>query len=452
MELNETNACETETFSFAQTDIVDKSTLAEVIKGHLKRKRKINEVLPYKISTIKDASGDVYMYVVNFSDNKGFVIVSATKKYEPILAYSKIGNFQVGLNANFGVELWKLQTINDMKRADALDENVSNEYHALWDAYSKDDVCNVAPKLKRSTRAPEDDPDNIMTHCVDRWQQEGYTICHLEDHDWTTGDENLDREIRNVAAANTWASYGENWEHYSIMVYKEHSKGIEYPNFVQSTWEQGFGYNNALPAVGSLTHAYAGCAILAVAQTMRYFEKPEYSASFPYNLSAMPYNNATEETANFILDVFNKFTNKTVTETGTSSNISESKAVLEKYGYKATLSDGFPQGIDKNMKERRPVIMRGQINNPRIGHQWLVTGMKADKYHTNYELYTFTGETEFTNVWNYQSPETGVSYYYMNWGWGGYNNGYYSVSSLKLPGYNENMTTFKVIYDISYNR
>lgn len=78
--------------------------------------------------------------------------------------------------------------------------------------------------------------------------------------------------------------------------------------------------------------------------------------------------------------------------------------------------------------------------------------MKADKYHTNYELYTFTGETEFTNVWNYQSPETGVSYYYMNWGWGGYNNGYYSVSSLKLPGYNENMTTFKVIYDISYNR
>ena len=291
-----------------------------------------------------------------------------------------------------------------------------------------------------------------MMHYVDQWQQEGYTICHLEDHDWTTGDENLDREIRNVAEANTWAIYDENWEHYSIMVYKEHYEDMEYPNFVQSTWEQGFGYNNALPAVGSLTHAYAGCAILAVAQTMRYFEKPEYSASFPYNFSAMPYNNATEETANFILDVFNKFTNKEVDESGTGAYISESKSVLEKYGYKATLSDGFPQGIDKNMKERRPVIMRGQINNPRIGHQWLVTGMKADKYHTNYELYTFTGETEFTNVWNYQSPETGVSYYYMNWGWGGYNNGYYSVSSLKLPGYNENMTTFKVIYDISYNR
>lgn len=144
-----------------------------------------------------------------------------------------------------------------------------------------------------------------MMHYVDRWQQEGYTICHLEDHDWTTGDENLDREIRNVAAANTWAIYDENWEHYSIMVYKEHYEDIEYPNFVQSTWEQGFGYNNALPAVGSLTHAYAGCAILAVAQTMRYFEKPEYSAAFPYNFSAMPYNNATEETANFILDVFN---------------------------------------------------------------------------------------------------------------------------------------------------
>lgn len=289
-------------------------------------------------------------------------------------------------------------------------------------------------------------------HYVDQWQQEGYTICHLEDHDWTTGDENLDREIRNVAEANTWAIYDENWEHYSIMVYKEHYEDMEYPNFVQSTWEQGFGYNNALPAVGSLTHAYAGCAILAVAQTMRYFEKPEYSASFPYNLSAMPYNYATEETANFILDVFNKFTNKTVTETGTSSNISESKAVLEKYGYKATLSDGFNLFfIERNMAQRKPVIIRGSINEPYIGHQWLVTGTKKSYVYTKYELYTFTRETEFTNVWNHDSQSiTRSQYFYMNWGWGGYNDGYFDLSGLKFPSYDEKISAVKTIYDITY--
>lgn len=216
-----------------------------------------------------------------------------------------------------------MRTISDMQRVDTLDKKILKKYQPIWRAYCNEDNKIEELKSRISALALEDDPDYIMMHYVDRWQQEGYTICHLEDHDWTTGDENLDREIRNVAAANTWAIYDENWEHYSIMVYKEHYEDIEYPNFVQSTWEQGFGYNNALPAVGSLTHAYAGCAILAVAQTMRYFEKPEYSASFPYNLSAMPYNYATEETANFILDVFNKFTNKTVTETGTSSNISE---------------------------------------------------------------------------------------------------------------------------------
>lgn len=139
IELNETNACETETFSFAQTDIVDKSTLAEVIKGHLKRQRKIHEVLPYKISAIKDASGDVYMYVVNFSDNKGFVIVSATKKYEPILAYSKIGNFQVGLNFNLGIELWKMRTISDMQRVDTLDKKILKKYQPIWRAYCNED-------------------------------------------------------------------------------------------------------------------------------------------------------------------------------------------------------------------------------------------------------------------------------------------------------------------------
>lgn len=139
MELNETNACETETFSFAQTDIVDKSTLAEVIKGHLKRQRKINEVLPYKISTIKDASGDVYMYVVNFCKNKGYVIISAKKNYNPIIAYSENGNFQVGLNFNLGIELWKMRTISDMQRVDTLDKKILKKYQPIWRAYCNED-------------------------------------------------------------------------------------------------------------------------------------------------------------------------------------------------------------------------------------------------------------------------------------------------------------------------
>lgn len=452
IEVNNKTSEEIETFSFDKSDVVDKSTLADVIKGHLKRERKIKEMLPYKISTIKDASGDVYMYVVNFCENKGYVIISATKNYEPILAFSDKGNFQTDLNFNLGIELWKIQTINDMKRVDNLEESKQKEYQPLWQAYSNGENKIVRLKSNLSTQGLGDDPDYIMMHYIDRWRQEGYTICHLEDHGWTTGDENLDNNIRGTAFNNTWAIYDENWEHYSIMVYKEHEDDYEYPNFVKSTWEQSFGYNNALPSVGSLNHAYTGCAILAVAQTMRYFEKPEKSASFPYDLSAMPYNYATDETANFILDVFNKFTNKDVKEDATSSNINESKAVLEKYGYSATLKDGFDVFfVERNMAQKKPVIMRGQINNPKKGHQWLVTGTKKSFVYTKYELYTFTRETEFTNVWNYESDQTTRSqYFYMNWGWGGYNDGYFDLSSLKFPSYDENISSVKILYDITY--
>lgn len=432
------------------SDVVDDATLKNVISTYLKNERNITSALPYKLSTIKDEAGNVCMYVVNFTGNKGFLIVSATKNYNPILAFADKGCFRTDIMGNMGVELWKQRTISDMKRISRCASDSLKRFKPMWHAYTDKPVRRL--KSRASTQGLEDDPDYIMMHYVDRWQHEGYNIICLDEPGWTTGDELLDQNIKNTAFSSTYAIYDENWEHYSIVIYKEQIDDYEYSPFVQSKWEQENGYNAVFPGVGSLTHAYTGCAILAVGQVMRYFEKPVYSASFPYNLSNMPYLYPTNETSRFLYDVFNKFTNKTVTETATGSNIEESKSVLAKYGYSSKISDGFSSFyISINMAQRKPVIIRGQINNPSMGHQWIVCGEKRSEIYTSYELYTFVRETEFANVWNYETSRLCRSdYYYMNWGWGGYNDGYFDVSGLCFPGYNERISKVRTLYDITY--
>lgn len=430
------------------SDVVDDATLKNVISAYLKNERNITSALPYKLSTIKDDAGNVCMYVVNFTGNKGFLIVSATKKYNPILAFADKGCFRTDIMGNMGVELWKQRTISDMKRISRCAPDSLKRFKPMWRAYNDKPVRRL--KSRVSMQGLEDDPDYIMMHYVDRWQHEGYNIICLDEPGWTTGDELLDQNIKNTAFSSTYAIYDENWEHYSIVIWKEYSFDDVNIYLNMPIWGQNNGYNEVFPGVGSLSHAYTGCAILAVGQVMRYFEKPVCSASFPYQLNEMPYKMPTLETSQFLYDVFNKFSNKTVTETGTGSNIEESKSVLAKYGYSSKISDGVPGAVDDNLRDSKPVIMRGQINNPSMGHQWIVCGRLGGSYYTKYELYTFTGETAFENVWNYETTVSHVNMYYMNWGWEGYNNGYFNVSAMRLPGYNERISKVRTLYDITY--
>lgn len=47
------------------------------------------------MSMIKDDEGKPVAYVVNFSNEQGWIIISATKKYYPIVAYNESGNFNL---------------------------------------------------------------------------------------------------------------------------------------------------------------------------------------------------------------------------------------------------------------------------------------------------------------------------------------------------------------------
>lgn len=82
----------------------------------------------YTSSTIFSQSGEPCLYVLNFNQG-GWAIVSATRKYKPILAFSDQGEFNIAENLPEEIEIWKQIQIETISNVDNL---VSPDSIALY--------------------------------------------------------------------------------------------------------------------------------------------------------------------------------------------------------------------------------------------------------------------------------------------------------------------------------
>ena len=127
----------------------------------------------YMLSSIRDAKGETAMYVINFADDAGFVVVSATKKYEPILAFSDKGNFNVN-NENLpdGLKQWKTDVIDVINKHKSFPADSALRYATFWREFESVKKFNPNRVLTRAYEYPE--LDRIMMDSVALWQSQGY--------------------------------------------------------------------------------------------------------------------------------------------------------------------------------------------------------------------------------------------------------------------------------------
>ena len=87
------------------------------------------------------------MYVVNYADKKGWVIVSASTDYAPILAHSDEGNFEVSNIEGNAIEVWVDETkaaIEYMKTAPDKEDGSFLDYNSTYN-YNRQDIINIYP-------------------------------------------------------------------------------------------------------------------------------------------------------------------------------------------------------------------------------------------------------------------------------------------------------------------
>jgi hypothetical protein len=206
-----------------------------------------------------------------------------------------------------------------------------------------------------------------------------------------------------------------------------------------TTWNQSCFYNELCPSdpnapYGYCGHVPVGCVALAMAQVMKYWDYPvsgtgshSYYAS-PYGWQSADFGNTTYEWDNMPGSLNNDnlsvatliyhcavSVNMQFGPNGSGAFTGDARNSLVNYFdydaeaafiYKSSYSDPVWESMLRDELDMgRPVIYRGQGTG---GHAWVCDGYAADNY------------------------------FHMNWGWGGYANGYFYLSALNPAGNNFN--------------
>lgn len=371
-----------------------------------------------EIRTIYNENGVPCMYVINY-ESGGFVIVSATKNYYPILAYSETGSMNVEEAMKTGFSVWSEKTIQKIVESSSWGGDSQAEFQRMWVAYDKQEV-EVAPLDALN--------DGVLFR---QRMNELYELCPGYSFGPLTS-------ARSFLSQSEYDSYVEKAELYgsplefTIVGYKRDPHERVGP-LINTVWSQKSPFNGLCPQ-----NCLAGCVAIAVAQIMRYHEWPA-----TYNWSDMPNTTATIATQTLIADV-GKAVDMEYGESASKSSIGKAALGFWAKGYNVELKEHKSWEVeDEIFINHRPVYMRGNqkefMGFSWDGHAWVCEG--AERWNTCANYFVEYLVNRSTNpsysscglpaYWAPQrSSGSGYLLFYMNWGWGGEANAWYNFSDV----------------------
>lgn len=392
---------------------------------------------------IKDESGEVAAYVVNY-EGGGYGIVSATKKYAPILAFSEEGRLTPASLEGNGIAFWVASITADIADAKATLSDDSPEY------------TDTRLQWRKYERAPE--PLAAAT------TRNGY-YWYLQLRQLmmnSSGDCNANRTNFYAAAQNYGVNYNSNTEETRLKE-KQRVLDIQYggrsvpPVFVwgegliggvtirkvmpllKTYWHQFYPYNELIemrdsgPSEDGETRKPAGCVTIAVAQILNYYCYPEIlkmplltlQTQIDWTRTQEKFASPANEEIPKLVWMVNMgvFTNNN--DSGSSSNIEKAQDFLVLNGYSAFIHSGYEvdQIVRDEITAQRPVYVRGKKSE---GHAWVCDGYYAEDYQYRILAYEITNTqdrdfstTPYVVFLDRERTYTVHPFYHMNWGWKG---------------------------------
>lgn len=359
------------------------------------------------------------MYIINY-DGGGFTIISATKSFYPILAYSDNSTISIDniRNINEGLTIWAEEVELAIKQSESLPEDVSSKIRNLWSAYETKEV-----DFSNTTQSFT--PEQYMRFY--QRMSELYTLCPGYSFGPLTSAQNFLSPEEYTVLLNRAISYGSPPE-CTIVGYK-YKPVQEIGPLIGTEWHQDYPYNTLIP-----NQYLAGCVTIAMAQIMRFHQVP-----LNYNWNNMPNHNATIDTQTLIYNI-SQAAEVDYGSDGSSSNIDKAQDAFSSMGYNATKKDHDMQDVQYELLVRkRPVYMRGMRKVNLInwkGHAWVCEGARYIDRTVNYFVeYQLADSYSSLGGPSWQNPTSSSGwnslYFYLNWGWGpNYGNGWFGSTDV----------------------
>jgi hypothetical protein len=307
-------------------------------------------------------------YLYVFNFDEGFAIISAEKYEHPILAFSSHGEF-ISKDAPDGIILWIETTKENIDKIRAGEFDTEALTKSEW---------NLARKQVSSSAATREAP-------IDPGCQESSTTT-------TVGP------------------------------------------LMATTWNQGCGYNTYCPLVtsgGACGRAWTGCVATAMAQVMRYWQRP----AALYNWSTMPNTFGSTEVARLMSDAGTSVGMNYGGDASGAKHENIPGALKNTFGYTSATNIDYGLSsystVESNISARRPVILSGYNVKKTSwlglsvsyeeGHEWVCDGYRRYSYTYCNEDGSFGGGGSYL-------------YFHMNWGWGGSSDGWFGFDTWAPTG------------------
>lgn len=366
---------------------------------------KNSEISVKNIDEIKSDNGRTLMYIINYAP-EGFVIVSATKDYYPILAFSDKGNYSVE-KSEIANHIWLDKTKIAVTQSADLSDSIKLGMRTLWSSYSE----GVAAKANGNavTKAPGWDELSPMEQVFQ------LRIAELQAE---LGDGFHFHRLSDIFELGEFPDDYGAYLHYCQMA-RDVESPLEYTivgisggtttntvgPLLTTQWQQQLNFNFECDNYPE----DAGCAPIAIAQVMRFHEYPStYAWTDMHDFLAVP------PTQILIRDIQRK--------SGKTSNEIKIESTFEYFGYNANRNSHNKQSVKNEIFQNRPVTMVGGPSDGGEGHAWVCDGAK-ETYSVSGYFIEFYVRGEYTslefapsieNSVNVSSPST--YHFHHNWG------------------------------------
>lgn len=381
------------------------------------------------VNVICDSSGQAEQYVVNFANDGGFVVLSASKDYFPVIAFSETGCYDMTLgNALYSTELLR-EHLPIMQHSAGLEQDIKREIASQWTSLT---AKKERVSLQAESRAYEDyGRPQAYYDSLQKWSQaQNVEMFRWVDYIQTQEYQNMSDQEKGqiIAKLHEYGNGNELFGFNSVIVLREEVKRYKSTVLMNTQWAQQRGFNNRVPNGYPL-----GCTTIAAGQIMRFHEFP---SDIPWSKMDNTYGN--DYSASFLYDLALKIKVK-FGENGSSGYDTDVEKTLRSYGYKTSRKDHSSSDFFISVSNGMPVYMGGVRPDTNKGHAWVCDGHDWDDsflsiriMSLDYSDYQYGIANQMYECWSKYELTGVTARYHMNWGWGGLNDGFYLDSNIKV--------------------
>lgn len=107
--------------------------LAGIIgQSELIGKKSASRAKDFIVAKLSNNRVNVPIYVVNYAEEGGFVLLSGTKTYHPVLAYSDHGHYDADEEKPGGLKIWEDESFAAMKRSESQPIETLKKFQVMW--------------------------------------------------------------------------------------------------------------------------------------------------------------------------------------------------------------------------------------------------------------------------------------------------------------------------------